>query len=168
MTTQATWERGAMQHVDIKIKRNARQWVRDLRARMGRRRWWRRRCIGPGLAHNATRVVICRRWVITSLRLRPPASSLHHRSPRDTRRRGPFLASGARRDSTLEKARPADLIVNCGRQNTRVGPPRCPPLSSRNFGAPWKKVAQDASQNGTARARYVPCDTKTGSETEAQ
>jgi len=35
MTTQATWERGAVQHVDIKIKRNVRQWVRDLRARMG-------------------------------------------------------------------------------------------------------------------------------------
>ena len=35
MTTQATWERGAVQYVDIKIKRNVRQWVRDLRARMG-------------------------------------------------------------------------------------------------------------------------------------
>lgn len=42
-----------------------------------------------------------------------------------------FFASGERdEDSPLEKARPADLIVNHGRQNTRVGKPLSLPSPS--------------------------------------
>lgn len=96
----------------------------------------------PELAHNATRVVICRRWVITSLRPRlPPASSPSRSSPRDTGKTRSVCENGPRR-TRFEKARLADLIVNRGRQNTRVGS-RAPTKLSRNFDAPWKKVAQD-------------------------
>ncbi|EFN68725.1 hypothetical protein EAG_07973 [Camponotus floridanus] len=74
--------------------------------------------------------------------LKAASSSCH--SPRDTRRRrGPFF-SRPRFASRLEKARPADLIRE---PQPSKHPRRTPPipflssLGSRNFGAPWKKVA---------------------------
>lgn len=112
-----------------------------------------RRLIGPGLAHNATRVVICRRWVITELKA--SSSPFAPFAARHTGRRRSSFFSRAERDEVLVSRKRDRLTssVNRSRQNTRVGP-RYPlslsSLSSRNFGAPWKKVAQDASQNGTA------------------
>lgn len=124
MTTRR--RRGNARRVDVKIERNMRQ--------LGPRPEGegRRRCTSPRLAHNATRVVICRRWVITGLRLRPPASSPSSFAARQTQEDGAhFFASGERdEDSPLEKARPADLIVNHGRQNTRVGKPLSLPSPS--------------------------------------
>ena len=60
--------------------------------------------------------------------------------------------------------------VNRGRQNTRVGPCAVSPPSSRNFGAPWKKVAQEdgVPEWHGARARYVPCDTRRPDPTETR
>lgn len=117
----------------------------------------RRRRIGPGLAHNATRVVICRRWVITSLRLR-----LRRAIRRETR--GEDGARSSRdRGSPLEKARPADLIREPQPSKHPRRTPRYPPF------LPWalvisarhgRRSPRDASQNG--RSRCIPDDTRTG------
>jgi len=84
----------------------------------------RRRRIGPGLAHNATRVVICRRWVITSLRLR-----LRRAIRRETR--GEDGARSSRDRGSPLVSRKRDRLtssVNRSRQNTRVGSPDTLPL----------------------------------------
>lgn len=76
------------------------------------------------LAHNATRVVICPRWVITNLRPSPfPWRGLIHRGTQTSR----------------EKARPVDLIVNRGRQNMRAREPARALFGSGNFGKEQKK-----------------------------
>lgn len=78
------------------------------------------------LAHNATRVVICPRWVITNLRPSPfPWRGLIHRGTQASR----------------EKARPVDLIVNRGRQNMRAREPARALFGSGNFGKEQKKDA---------------------------